>query len=137
MPGNGKPERQMGDAALLDRQGGRLDQPGGGVLDEHDVLVGDVFLFEDPAELAEEVLGLVDLRGVEHHRRMAVHDRLCRAGRKPGAVKVRMAFGCGFGIAAEAGMKEAFQQPPLRYGEDLMAFGKKRQEDRETINVAA
>src|SRR5437764_11821953 len=36
------------------RQRGRLDQPGGGGLDEHDLLISDVLLFENPAELAKE-----------------------------------------------------------------------------------
>src|SRR5262249_25676150 len=97
-------------SVLPGRQGGGHDQPGGGVLDEHDLLIGDVPLFEDPAELAKEVLRLIDLRRVEQHYRMAVHARAWRSVRQPGAVKGWGALGRSLGIAGEAGVKKLRQQ---------------------------
>src|SRR5438105_7342192 len=91
-------------------QRGPLYQPGSSVFDEHDVLVGNVFLLQDPAQLAKEILCLLDLRSVNDHQGMAVHHRLDGFRGRPGTVPRRMSLYRGFGKASAASVKKFRKQ---------------------------
>ena len=56
------------------------------MFNQHYVLVGDLFLFEDPPKLAKKVLRFLDLGSIKDHQDMAIHNR---ANRTVGATRSR------------------------------------------------
>src|SRR5438128_8554801 len=109
------------DTLLLQRSG--FDQPRRRMFDEHDVLVGNVLLLENPAQPAEEVLRFLDLRRVEDDQRVTINNSASRAWRRPRTMPRRMSLGGALRIASEARVKNLSQSRPVIAGEHLLALG--------------